>query len=181
MGTVLLVASATAACGTKRVDICNTDSDCTNIAYPFCDVNGEYSASEGETNVCTIVPPDCPIERCGCSPGATTCDQDQLVVCNTDGMSTTTTGCTLGWADAKDHCLTFEPSNGLGTPLAGASTQPDVTIPDGSYIDTDSGTVSGPNGTIAVESLLVSQPSGDIRVFVANTFTISSVKITAMS
>src|ERR1700693_4653596 len=81
---------------TKTVNQCSADSDCTDVAYPFCDVNGEFPPSDGVKNVCTIVPANCPIERCGCSPGATTCGGDQLSTCNQDGKSTTTSTCSLG-------------------------------------------------------------------------------------
>ena len=44
-------------CGSKTISECSADSDCKNLAYPFCDVNGEFPTSGGNTNVCTIIPP----------------------------------------------------------------------------------------------------------------------------
>lgn len=172
-----LVAVSAAAC-TKSVNQCETDSDCKNVVYPFCDLNGEYPSSGGQSNICTIVPTDCPVERCGCAPGATTCSNDQLVVCDPSGTATTSTSCSLGCAGTKDHCLTFTPSNGLGTSFAGASTQPDVIIPDNAAIDSGTGFITGSTGNVAVASVIVTQPSGDIRVFVAKSFSFTNAKIT---
>jgi len=173
-----LVAVSTAAC-TKTVNQCEVDSNCKNVAYPFCDVNGEYPSSGGVMNVCTIVPANCPVERCGCQPGAATCDQDRLVVCDPSGTATTATSCSLGCADTKDHCLTFTPSNGLETAFAGALSQPDVIIPDGTSINTDTGLLLGPdNKLISVASLIVTHPTGDIRVYVAKSFSFKGVTIT---
>ncbi len=173
-----LAAVSTAAC-TKTVNQCEVDTDCKNVAYPFCDVNGQYPSSGGVMNVCTIVPTNCPVERCGCQPGAATCDQDQLVVCDSGGTSTTSTSCSLGCADTKDHCLTFTPSNGLDTAFAGASIQPDVVIPDGTSVNTDTGLVLGPNNNLlSVASVIVTHPTGDIRVFVAKSFSFQGVTIT---
>jgi hypothetical protein len=67
-----LAVAALAACS-KRVNFCDSDKDCSDPAFPFCDVDGQYAPSGGMTNTCTIVPPDCPVERCGCQPGVTTC------------------------------------------------------------------------------------------------------------
>ena len=172
-----LVAVSTAAC-TKTVNQCEVDSNCKNVAYPFCDVNGEYPSSGGVMNVCTIVPANCPVERCGCQPGAATCDQDQLVVCDPSGTSTTSTTCSVGCADSKNHCQTFTPSNGLETAFAGASGQPDVVIPDGATIDTGTGFITGSAGLVTVASVIVPQPSGDIRVYIAKSFSFKNAKIT---
>ncbi|CAN5240704.1 hypothetical protein BH11MYX1_BH11MYX1_42670 [soil metagenome] len=172
-----LVAVSTAAC-TKTVNQCETDSDCKNVAYPFCDLNGEYPSSGGMSNICTIVPANCPVERCGCEPGATTCSADQLVVCDPGGTTATTTSCSLGCANTMDHCLTFTPSNGLRTTFAGASTQPDVTIPNNATIDSGTGFITGSTGNLTVTSVIVPQPSGDIRVYVAKSFSFTNAKIT---
>ena len=172
-----LVAVSAAAC-TKTVNQCAADSDCKNVAYPFCDLNGEYPSSGGQSNICTIVPANCPVERCGCQPGATTCSNDQLVVCDPSGTAMISTSCSLGCASTKDHCSTFTPSNGLGTAFAGASSQPDVIIPDHAAIDTGTGFITGGTGNVTVASIIVPQPSGDIRVYVAKSFSFTNAKIT---
>ncbi|MEO8845293.1 MAG: hypothetical protein ABI591_01710 [Kofleriaceae bacterium] len=172
-GVVVLVAGL-AACGSQKVDQCDKDSDCTNIAYPFCDVNGEYSPSGGEAHVCTVPPSDCPVDRCGCSPGATTCDGDQETTCNVDGKSTTTSTCSLGCADSKDHCLAFEPSNGLGPAMAAAGNEHDVVFPTSIRINTDTGMVfDTANAPVQVTSLV----SGNIRVYIAHSFVLSDVTV----
>ncbi len=165
-------------CGSKTISECSADSDCKNLAYPFCDVNGEFSTSGGVKNVCTIIPPDCSVERCGCSPGATTCAGDQETTCNLDGKSTTTDTCALGCASTKDRCLSFTPLNGLGPALNAATTEPDIVITAGSTIDTDSGVIrNSANAKINVSTLVVTGPT-DIRVFLGGSFDIDDVVIT---
>src|SRR6185312_15057638 len=104
-----VVASASLSC-TKHADGCQSNADCTDPAYPFCDVNGAYAPSNGATNICTITPPDCPADVCGCAPGAATCGSNQLTTCNADGMSTTTTTCLLGCSGNGVSCATFTPT-----------------------------------------------------------------------
>jgi hypothetical protein len=180
MRRIALFAMLVAGC-TKSVNQCETDADCKNPAYPFCDVNGEFAPSDGEKNICTIVPPDCPVERCGCTPGATSCGSDTLTVCNADGMSQTMTTCEVGCEADATACQTFVPSNGLGPSLAGAATLPSLVIPDGAKIDTDTGVVTASDGTVVHDgsvSSLVTFGSISIRVFAAPTLTLQSVKVT---
>lgn len=165
--SVLAVLVFAAACTTKQQNKCSSDGDCTNPAYPFCDVDGEFDPSGGAKNVCTIVPPDCPVERCGCSPGATACIGDQLTMCDVGGTSETSTTCALGCATDGTRCLAFEPSNGLGPALTAAANEPAVTIPDGATINTDTGEVKTSGGiAIAVNSLAVSQGTTTIRALI---------------
>jgi hypothetical protein len=174
---LLAVTITTAAC-TKEQNACKADSDCTNPAYPFCDVNGEFEASGGAKNVCTIVPSDCPVERCGCSPGATSCTGDQLMTCDAGGASQTSTTCALGCATDGTRCLSFEPSNGLGPALTAAANEPAVTIPDGATINTDTGEVKNSGGiAIPVNSLAVSQGATTIRALIGGSFSIGNVVV----
>lgn len=168
------------ACGTEKISQCKTDSDCKDIAYPFCDVDGQYGPSGGEHNVCTVTPSDCPVDRCGCSPGATTCDGDQLTVCDAGGMSQSTSTCTVGCSSSKDRCASFEPSNGLGPAMESGVTATAVTIADGSKVDTSSGAVMNALGvSTPVQSVLLTQTGGpDIRAFYAASFDIGSVTVT---
>ncbi|MEO6774747.1 MAG: hypothetical protein ABI467_17360 [Kofleriaceae bacterium] len=181
MGVIKLlgiVAAVVAAVGcTKTVNECSSDSDCKDVAYPFCDVNGEFGPSGGAKDVCTIVPSDCPIERCGCSPGATTCDGSTLSVCNMEGKSTTDSMCALGCADSKDHCLTFEPTNGLGAAMKAAAGEPDAMLSGAVTIDTDTGQIKDAANVIVPISSLVVSP-GDIRVFIASSFSIADATVT---
>jgi hypothetical protein len=165
---------------TKSVNMCQSDSDCTNPAYPFCDVDGQYPASGGVKNTCTIVPPDCPVARCGCTPGATTCAMNTLTICNADGMSDTMTTCDVGCETDGTACKTFAPSNALGPSLQSAAGLPALLIPDGATINTDTGVVTAMDGTIVHDgsvSSVVTSGSSMIRVFAAPTLTLQSVKI----
>jgi hypothetical protein len=179
MKTTLVVLLLSLVACTKKVDVCHMDSDCSDPAFPFCDVNGEFAASGGDKNVCTIVPPDCPVDRCGCTPGAVTCATDQLTTCNADGMSDTMTPCTLGCGSNAMVCATFTPSNGLATILLGAGSASALAIPAGSTIDTDTGVITGPDGSVvASNSTLLTSGSTMIRAFAAPSFSLPSLKIT---
>jgi hypothetical protein len=162
-----------AAC-TKQVNVCHQDSDCSDVAYPFCDVDGQYAASGGAKGVCTIVPPDCPAARCGCTPGAVTCTASTLSTCDTDGKSETMTTCSLGCSADATRCATFVPSNGLGVALTMAENETDIELPQhvvvydaGSIIDMGTGT-QVPVKTFTVQQVGVAP----IRVFVARSFKI---------
>jgi hypothetical protein len=161
----------------KTVSECNNDSDCTSAVYPFCDVSGEYAASGGEHNVCTIVPPNCPVERCGCEPGAVSCSVDGLTTCNSDGKTATTTACALGCDTTNNRCFEFKPSNGLDTAMTAATGQPDVTLATSVTIDTDACDMhDSTNLKVDVMSFPQSQTSAPgICVFVANSFDITNV------
>ncbi|HEY1554368.1 MAG TPA: hypothetical protein VGF94_06005 [Kofleriaceae bacterium] len=110
---ILGVACALGGCS-KQVNECHGDSDCKDPAYPFCDVDGEYAASGGEKNVCTIVPPDCPASRCGCTPGnADSCTAGVAQVCGADGMSETAVTCAAGCSGDKMGCVACSPGAGV--------------------------------------------------------------------
>ncbi len=177
-GGLVVFASLTAC--TKTVHQCSKDSDCTNLAYPFCDVDGQYAASGGEHDICTIVPPDCPVERCGCQPGAATCVSGTLAVCNSDGQTTTSTACELGCSASNVTCQTFEPFFGTGVVLPDALVAADVTISSGSTIDSDTGNVrDSNNNAVPISHRLVAQGTGnDIQVFYAHALTIDDVRVT---
>ena len=165
---------------TKKVDQCTSNTDCTDPAFPFCDVDGSFPASGGDKNVCTIMPADCPIDVCGCTAGSATCGSDgTLAVCNADGMSVTTTMCSTGCELPAATCRTIVPSNGLGPVLASAAAEPAITIPSGATIDTDTGSVLDANlQSLTFATTLVTQPSGPtIRVFAGVTVTVGDVSI----
>lgn len=170
---------ALAACTEKNPRFCSQDSDCADPALPFCDVNGEFPESGGAHNLCTPTPADCPVDRCGCTPGeALACDLDQLTVCAADGRSTTTATCALG-CSTEDRCLTFEPSNGLGPALEMAGDEPDVVLPAGASCDTETGEVRDRDGTtIVVKSIMIDQPGAPgIRAFIGGSFEIGDVAV----
>ena len=173
--TLIVWAAALFAGCSDKVNQCNVDSDCKDIAYPFCDEAGTYPASGGETHVCTIVPTDCPVDRCGCAPGATTCDGDQLSVCNTDGTSVTATSCALGCAPSNDRCYSFEPSNGLGAAMLAAEAELDVALPSPVTINSDSGEVrDAANALVTVNSL---STADGVRVFIGKSFVVGNARI----
>lgn len=172
-----MVALVWAGCS-ERIKQCASDTDCHDPTYPFCDDKGQFSPSAGEAGVCTIIPPECPVERCGCAPGATACSGDQLATCNADGHSTTAETCTLGCATSADRCLSFEPSNGLGAAMIAAAQEPPVVLSNVT-IDTDTGLVKSSAGIVVpIASLQVARTSGNIQAFIAGSFELSNVEVT---
>ena len=179
MRAILVLVLSAWGC-TKDVNRCSTDSDCGDIAHPFCDVNGEYAYSGGIAGVCTAVPADCPAARCGCAPDASTCTGDKLSICNNDGRSSTDTLCGLGCATDAQRCATFTPSNDLGGALAMAKIADDVVL--GSVNIDDAGTITkvGDGTVVPVLSISVPQLSApSIRVYIAHSFIIHDATITS--
>jgi len=166
---------------TKTISECTKDSDCTNIVYPFCDAEGTYAASGGVHNVCTIVPPDCSVERCGCTPGAVTCTADVLTTCQADGKSVTSDPCALGCDVGAYRCFTFKPTNGMDGPLTASAQEPPVTLPALVNIDTTACKIrdGSTNVLVTVGSLLVSQLNAPaICAFYASSFDITDATVT---
>jgi hypothetical protein len=107
------------------------------------------------------------------------CDGDQLVSCNAEGTGAVADACALGCNAEGPRCNNVDPSNGLATYLDQAAQQGDVTLPDGTTISTDNGTVTGPAGAIAVANTIVAQPGGPmLRVLMAKSFSIGNVRVT---
>jgi hypothetical protein len=157
---------------TKRANYCASDADCTDPAYPFCDVDGQYAPSNGVANTCTIIPPDCPVDRCGCSPSVATCGSGVLQTCNADGMSVAMETCALGCGSNGMSCATFVPSNNLEAALASAASAAAVDIPDGATIDTDTGTIAGTD----VTSTIITVQNQSIRVFAAPSWMLPNLR-----
>jgi hypothetical protein len=178
MARLSVFAIVCSACTVKNPHYCNEDADCKDRPLTFCDLAGEFPESDHTVHTCTIPPASCPIERCGCEPGAgLKCDVDQLTSCNADGHTSSTKTCALGCSTAEPRCLTFEPSNGLGAALEMAESEPEMTIPSGSRIDTDLGLLQDPRGqTISVKTVVVDQDGGtSVLALVARSFVIDDL------
>jgi hypothetical protein len=186
-----------------------SDGECSDPSFPFCDLDGSISGTAGaciavhctagdvgacrdqSALVCNAIgdnydvvpcPNGCDSSGClpYCSPGAAlSCEGDQLSVCGPNGNSTIKQTCALGCATAEPRCLTFDPSNGLAAALVDSASEPDVTLPMGTRIDTDLGLAQDGNGNaIAVKSILVQQVGGPaIRVFEAKSFIVNDATV----
>lgn len=178
---VLAVLAALSACTRENPAFCNSDAECMDPRRPFCDLDGQYPESSYTAHACSVVPDGCPIERCGCTSGASiACAGDQVTLCGEDGRSTTTDTCRLGCSALEPRCAEFTPSNDLGAALSDAALQPDVVLPPGTRIDTTLGLVQdGTGATVPLKSVLVSQNGGAsmIRVFQARSFVMDDVTV----
>lgn len=175
--TLIVLVLAGLGC-TKEVNRCQLDADCANPAYPFCDANGEYPSSAGAAGVCTVVPANCPVARCGCDPNAATCTGDQLSVCNQDGRSTTETSCDLGCSSDAPRCATFKPSNKLEGALEMAAFADDVELDSVAFSDNgDVRDLHHQGALLPITTILVPQDVGPpIRVFIAHSFKIHAAE-----
>ncbi len=177
LGLIVVAVGVFAGC-TERVNVCNSDSDCNDPAYPFCDVKGEYAESGMTPMSCSITPASCPLERCGCTPGKVTCEGETRSTCNADGKDVTTETCTLGCASDGLSCQVFDPSNGLLNQLLASAESPDVMLASAT-IDTTTGVVKDGGVPVNVESVTVAQTSGpSIRVLLAHSWTLYNVRVT---
>ena len=155
--------------GSNSALVCNAGGngyDTQSCAYG-CDPNtGCESGSGGGSGSCT-------------ANAVLRCDGQQLVSCNAAGTGEVTQACALGCDGAGPRCKGVDPSNGLATYLDQATQQGDVTLPDGTTIDTDNGTVNGPGGAIALATTIISQTNGPmLRVLMAKSFTTGNVRVT---
>src|SRR5450755_4605327 len=105
IGIVVLVAGL-AGCGSQHNPaLCEADGDCTDVTRPFCDVNGEYPESSYTPGECSVVPANCPLARCGCTPGTTlACADGAETVCGEDGHSSASAACALGCSTETTGC-----------------------------------------------------------------------------
>jgi hypothetical protein len=178
---IFMVLAGISACTEHNPSVCEGDSDCTDPARPFCDLDGEYAESNFKPNACSATPANCPVERCGCTAGATlSCSAGTATVCGSDGRSSTEVACALGCTTEGDRCLAFEPSNGLGGALADAASEMDVTLPSNVRIDTDLGVITTTAGdSIAVKTTVIAQAGGhpSIRVFEGSSFVINNAVV----
>ena len=180
-GVIFLAFVSVAGCTKHNPAVCEADSDCTDAARPFCDVNGEYSESNHTPGECTVTPANCPVSRCGCTPGETlACSNGTATVCGADGLSSKDVACSLGCSTNAVRCASFEPSNGLGPAFVEAAGEADVVLPPGVHIDTDLGTIQSSSGnSISVRTTVVEQPGGhaSIRVFEGKSFSVSDATV----
>ena len=183
---------ALSACKAYDPLYCDANTPCTDPERPFCDLAGDYPASEGVARTCIPEPDvggdddDDGSEDDSGDDGAvgqpcdeTTCTDGVLDTCGADGIVESSEECALGcFADGK-RCSVIVPSNGLTTQLDESILEPAVELPDGTTIDTDTGAIRSAQGDpIAVLSVTVPQPDGPtIRVFMASAWTIHDVKI----
>ena len=116
-----------------------------------------------------------------CTPNAViSCNGDELTSCNADGTAQVTDMCGLGCAAGEARCNLFTPTNGLASLLQDARSEPDVTLPAGTRIDTDSGLVQDANGNpIAIKTTTISQVgAASIRVYEAHSLSTADVSVT---
>lgn len=144
---------------------CDEDTPCEDPTL-FCDVNGEFPASEGIGNTCIPSPFDAGVEI-NCEPNSTVCVADMLVVCDADAVPIEQTPCPLACHDTEPRCNEIDPSNDLAMFLDMAVNAPAVVLTDGAIINTDGTVTNGDGASVDIPSFFVSPvPDGvGITVF----------------
>lgn len=115
-----------------------------------------------------------------CTPNTTTCMQQQLVVCDGSGAAQVTP-CLFGCHPSGTRCYDLAPSNvGMAACLDASAVEPDATIPDGSTINTDDGTIRTSGGTpinVASETIAAPTDGVGVRCFRVNKLTIGQTTV----
>jgi hypothetical protein len=112
----------------------------------------------------------------------TTCTAGVLSVCDTSGVVDHTERCALDCFSDGSRCQQVAPSNGLDAALEMAAVQGPITLPSGSVIDTDTGTVTAAGTSIVVASVTLAQVRGPmLRVLLAKSWRIRDVRVRGAS
>lgn len=195
MNKRIFVVCVVALVGCKqRVELyCESHADCAEWGLDFCDLEGDYPASEGIGRTCIDNPFDASIPDGGldagpdagdvpatCDPGSRVCDGDRLVICDEAGQVSEFQDCAAGCSEELARCLRMEPSNDLAMYLELSASEPALELSNGAVIDTTAGTITDAEGTpIPVKTELLDAPADgvELRVFWASSVTIGSVEV----
>jgi hypothetical protein len=166
---VACIAAAAAACKTIDPLFCSEEKPCEDPERPYCDLTGEFPASEGVGRTCIPSPfdaggdVDAGVDVDGgegvdggsaadagdvdaawaCQPNTNTCSDGILVTCGSTGQIEDERSCNLGCHAQEPRCNDLQPSNNLAAHLDLAASASDVVLSNGTVIDTTNGTVSG--------------------------------------
>ena len=155
---LLMFLVSLAACSKQDPLFCDGTHACSDPSRPFCDVNGEFAASDGVKNTCIASPfdagtstdggpPDGAAGACDGSPNGTTkCTGSTLMTCEAGTWAQS--DCPLGCYTDGTRCWDVDPSNGLGTYLDKASSGPDLVLTDGAVIHANGGIKNGDGSTV---------------------------------
>lgn len=183
----LLLASS--GCKHRVVLYCDDDTPCESSARPFCDIDGDFPASEGIGNTCIPDPfvdagptggVDGAVEL-ACASGETAkCLNDELFTCDGEGNVVDSEPCPLGCHEGDPRCNLLNPSNGLAAQLDEAAAGSDLALSDGATINTTTGEIKdGDGSSVQVPTDLIPAPKGgvEIRVLKVKSLTTGDVEV----
>lgn len=190
-------------CGTRANPAATcSDGQCSDPAFPFCDVDGSVGGTPGTCIAVDCMPgsvAECrgsaaltcnatgdnfdpvacdfgcdPAAGClACQPGETVCANGAVVSCDGAGSETMTT-CPLGCFADQPRCTDIDPSNGLAMYLDMVADPPDLHITASAQLNATRGELSMNGSDVTVPTFLSPPVSDDlgIRVVVVHDLTI---------
>ncbi len=193
----VLVVAATVSCTVPNPNKRWLDAPVDGPVVPVCTANHALRCddtklvscnADGTAEVSESCPFGCnPVEKkCASKPGPVCtanqglrCDGANLVRCNADGTGEAIQPCSLGCDAAGKRCYDMEPSNGLGSFLARAGSQPDIDLGNSATINTDNGDITVGGSPIGLRSeTLVQSGAPTIRVLLVRSLTAKDVVVT---
>jgi hypothetical protein len=174
---VLVVVALMVGCTSKNPRDCS-DGTCTDPAFPFCDIEGNFgdttktcvavdctpgmfASCRGDTAItCNSAGTDFDLIQCErgcdeasggcrlCDPNETACTNGTVATCDASGAVTSSHVCPLGCFENEPRCRDIDPSNGLAQYLDASATALDLDLSAGGSIDTQTGNVHDVNGTV---------------------------------
>src|SRR5688572_22941550 len=94
-----------AGCKTDDPLYCDEDTPCTDPERPFCDLTGEYPASEGHGRTCIPDPDPDPDALCEASEFLRCDGEETAVYCSEDGMAEVEVECDAGCDAGEGGCF----------------------------------------------------------------------------
>lgn len=206
MRAILLSSVAVAGCTTPNPRSC-ADGNCTDPAFPYCDLDGslagtpksciavectpgEVAQCQGsEALTCNALGGDYDLVHCDhgcdlatggcrlCEPNETACTNGKVATCDAKGQPTVTETCALGCFEDEPRCRELVPSNNLGIFAAMVQNPPDLNLSN-AYFDPATGVVSVAGQPVTVPSFLAAPAGNGVAIRV---FVVNSLTLTSAS
>jgi len=171
---------ALGACTKKDPLFCDGSHACTDPARPFCDVNGEFAASDGIKNTCIAAPYDAGVDAApACQASTSVCTAGEWKQCDATGSLIVDEICSLGCNDTADGCKqVVSVVTDCPAFVGDARTAPPIDLANQSVIDTTTGKVTTGGVDQNVDFKTVACSFGNIRVLAGRSVTLHDVTVT---
>jgi hypothetical protein len=158
-----------------------TGQVCTPDAPLRCDGDDLIVCTSDGTGeraiLCTIGCDPSALNCNACVPNTSTCEQDQVTVCDGDGQVVVDESgpCPLGCHTDGERCVDVDPSNGMATHLDAVDGEGPLVLDGDATINTDDGSVTNDGNDVTVSHTFVAAPGNGVamRVIKVGSLTIS--------